>query len=97
MEPVEVDAESGAFLAGRDEEIADGGKDGDETLQGSRRSKMLQEPFPLSKKDMTVLGPVVQALVRTVLHAGHDLLLCRAVGPELVGDQAPGLQALLLQ
>lgn len=74
MEPVEVDAESGAFLAGRDEEIADGGKDGDETLQGSRRSKMLQDPFPLSKRDVTVLGPVVQALVRTVLHAGHDLL-----------------------
>jgi hypothetical protein len=32
-----------------------------------------------------------------VLHAGHDLLLCRAVGAELVGDQALGLQALLLQ
>jgi hypothetical protein len=36
MEPVEVDAESGAARTGRDEEIADGGKDGDETLQGSR-------------------------------------------------------------
>jgi hypothetical protein len=97
MEPVEVDAESGAARAGRDEEIADGGKDGDETLQGSRRSKMLQDPFPLSKRDVTVLGPVVQALVRTVLHAGHDLLLCRAAGAELVGDHAPGLRALLLQ
>jgi hypothetical protein len=97
MEPVEVDAESGAFLAGRDEEIADGGKDGDATLQGSRQSKMLQDPFPLSKRDVTVLGPVVQALVRTVLHAGHDLLLCRAAGAEPVGDHALGLQALLLQ
>jgi len=97
MEPVEVDAESGAARTGRDEEIADGGKDGDETLQCSRRSKMLQDPLPLSKRDVTVLGPVVQALVRTVPHAGHDLLLCRAVGAELVGDHALGLQALLLQ
>jgi hypothetical protein len=57
VEPVEMDAEGGAVLAGwflravlagRDEEVADGTEDGKEALQGSRRSEMLQDPFSLS-------------------------------------------------
>lgn len=35
---------------------------------------------------MGILRPVVQAFVRAMLDAGHDIALCRAIGSQLVGD-----------
>ncbi len=35
---------------------------------------------------MRILRPIVQALVRTMLDAGHDLPLRRTIGSKLVGD-----------
>jgi hypothetical protein len=58
---------------------------------------MLDDPLSFSKWDMTVLDPVVEAFVRAVLDLGHDLLLGRPVGAQLVGDDALGCHALLLE
>jgi DDE domain len=41
VEAVKMGGKGGATGTGRDEEIADGGEDGDEPLQASRRSKAL--------------------------------------------------------
>jgi len=60
----------GATGTGRDEEIADGGEDGDEPLQACRRSKALHRPLASSQRQVRVLGPVVEALVRAMLIAG---------------------------
>jgi hypothetical protein len=35
---------------------------------------------------MRILRPVVQAFVRSVFDAGHDVAFCRAIGSQLVGD-----------
>ena len=63
----------GATGTGRDEEIADGGENSDEPLQASRRSKALHRPLASSQRQVRVLGPVVEALVRAMLNRGHDL------------------------
>jgi hypothetical protein len=42
----------GATGTGRDEEIADGGEDGDEPLQAFRRSKALHRPFASSQRQV---------------------------------------------
>ena len=39
---------------------------------------------------MGILRPVVQAFVRAMLDAGHDIALCRALGSQLVGDHDAG-------
>ena len=78
----------GATGTGRDEEIADGGEDGDEPLQASRRSKALHRPLASSQRQVRVLGPVVEALVRAMLDRGHDLALGCGIGAELVGNHA---------
>ena len=39
---------------------------------------------------MRILRPIVQALVRTMLDAGHDLPLRRTMGSKLVGDHNAG-------
>jgi len=82
---------------GRDEEIADGGEDGNEPLQASRRSKALHRPLASSQRQVRVLGPVVEALVRAMLDCGHDLAPGGGIGAELVGNHAPGRAALLLE
>jgi hypothetical protein len=87
----------GATGAGRDEEIADGGEDGDEPLRASRRSKALHRPFASSQRQVRVLGPIVEALVRAMLDRGHDLASSGGIGAELVGNHAPGRTALLLE
>ena len=65
--------QGGATGTGRDEEIADGGEDGDEPLQACRRSKALHRPLASSQRQVRVLGPVVEALVRAMLDRWHDL------------------------
>ncbi|KQO83270.1 hypothetical protein ASF29_00015 [Rhizobium sp. Leaf262] len=46
---------------------------------------------------MRTLGPVVQALVRSVFDAGHDLPPGRSIGAQLVSDHPLRCDALLLQ
>jgi len=46
---------------------------------------------------MRILGPIVQALVRTMLDARHDLPLRRTIGSKLVGDHHTWRTALSLQ
>jgi hypothetical protein len=87
----------GATGTGRDEEIADGGEDGDEPLQASRRSKALHRPLASSQRQVRILGPVVEALVRAMLDRGHDLSPRCGIGAELVGNHASGRTALLLE
>ena len=62
-----------ATRTGRDEEIADDGEDGDEPLQACWRSKALHRPLTSSQRQVRVLGPVIEALVRAMLDRGHDL------------------------
>src|SRR6516162_4565240 len=89
--------EGGATGTGRDEQIADGGEDSDEPLQASRGSKALHRPLSPSQGQMRILGPVVEALVRAMLDRRHDLASGGGIGAELVGDDAPGRTALLLE
>jgi hypothetical protein len=89
--------QGGATGTGRDEEIADGGEDGDEPLQASRRSKAPHRPLASSQRQVRVLDPVVEALVRAMLDRGHDLAPGCGIGAELVGNHAPGRTALLLE
>ncbi len=51
----------------------------------------------LSRRLVAVLGPVVRALVGTVLDQGHALAVGRTVGAELVGDDHPRHGAGLLE
>src|SRR6516225_11278654 len=89
--------ESGTMGTGRDEQVADGGEDGDEPLQASRGSKALHRPLSPSQGQMRILGPVVEALVRAMLDRRHDLTAGGGIGAELVGDHAPGRTTLLLE
>src|SRR6516164_6211466 len=85
----------GAAGSGWDEMIADGGKDGDEPLQASWRSKALHRPLASSQQQVRVLGPVVEALVRAMLDRWQDLASGGRIGAELVGNHAPGRTTLL--
>src|SRR5580704_3249084 len=63
VEAMKMGGKGGATGTGRDEEIADGGEDGDEPLQACRRSKALHRPLASSQRQVRVLGPVVEALL----------------------------------
>src|SRR4029077_3728113 len=88
VEAMNMGGKGGATGTGGDEENADGGEDGDEPLQASRRSKALHRPFASSQRQVRVLGPVVEALVRAMLDPGHDLAPGGGIGAELVGNHA---------
>lgn len=46
---------------------------------------------------MGVFRPIVQAFVRAMFDAGHDIVFCGTIGPELVGDHHAGRTALSFQ
>lgn len=46
---------------------------------------------------MRILRQIVQALVRTMLDAGHDVAFCGTIGSELVRDHHTGRTALILE
>ena len=52
----------------------------------SGRLEALHDPFSSPGRLMGILRPVVQAFVRAMLDARHDIALCRATGSQLVGD-----------
>ncbi|MBB6489502.1 hypothetical protein GGD46_006831 [Rhizobium lusitanum] len=45
---------------------------------------------------MRIFGAIVQPLVRPLLDSRHDLMLCRAKGTKLVGEDALWQASLLL-
>lgn len=85
------------FCAIWNEEVSDSREDEDEMLERPDRSETLPHSFPLSKRQVRILGPVVQALMRTMLNRGHDLTHCCSIGAQLVGDGPLGRKALSLQ
>src|SRR5215217_4993063 len=93
----------GAVLAGGDvvaaevEEIVDLVVGGEETLCLAGRLEALHLPLSSSRRLVRVFRPVVEALVPAMLDARHQLLLCRAITAELVGDHHTGRPALALQ
>jgi hypothetical protein len=62
----------GADDPGWNEEVSDGRERRNELLQLCNRPQTLPRSFPLSKRQMVVLGPVVQALVRAMLDGRHN-------------------------
>ena len=82
--------------ARRDEQVSDCRKDRCEPLQACRRPKALHHPLLLSQREMRILCPVVQALVRPVLNPWHDLASSSSIGGQLVGDDALRCHSLLL-
>ena len=72
VEVMELDGNSGAMGTRRHAEIADGGVYGDEPLQASWGSKALFRPLLSSQRQVRILGPIVEALVRAMLDRWHD-------------------------
>ena len=68
------------------EEVGDGGLDRDEALNVAGRLEPLHLAFSSAGWLVGVFRPVVKPLVLAMLDAGHDLLLGRAVGAQLVQD-----------
>jgi hypothetical protein len=79
------------------EEIADGREQRNEALQAAYRSKPLSHSFPLSKRYMGVLNPIVQAFVRAMLDIGHDLTLRCCIRAQFVSHYPLWHHALFLQ
>ena len=74
------------LVAGQEEEVGDGVMDRDEALNVAGRLEPLHLAFSSAGWLVGVLRPVVKPLVLAMLDAGHDLLLRRAVGAQLVQD-----------
>src|SRR6201997_3860135 len=70
---------------------------GKEALNVPRRLEPLHDPLSSSGRLMGVFGPVIEALVLTMLDPGHDLPLGRGVALQLVGDEHTRCSALLLE
>jgi len=70
-------------VAGNVKEVGDRILDGNETLKLSRGLEALHDSLPSSDGLMRILRPVVQALVRPMLDAGHDFPLRRTVDRSL--------------
>ena len=73
VEAVEMGGRGGAAGARWNEKIADGREDTDEPLQVPGRSKALHRPFASPERQMRILRPIVEPLMRAVLDVRHDL------------------------
>ncbi len=63
----------------------------------ARRFESLHSPFSNSCRLMRVLRPIIQSLVRSMLHARHHSFLCGFVTLQFVGDHHPWHKPLSLQ
>jgi hypothetical protein len=70
---------------------------GKKPLHLPRRLETLHDPLSSSGWLMGILRPVVEALVRPMLDARHDLTFGSGVAAQLVCDQHPRRSPLLLQ
>ena len=69
------------------ENVGDLVMSGKEALNVPRRLESLHDPLSSSGRLMGVFGPVIEALVLTMLDPGHDLPLGSGVASQLVGDE----------
>ena len=92
-----MDGRSRTAGAGWNEKTADGRKDTDEPLQVPGRPEALHHSLSSTERQMRILRPIVEPLVRAVFDGRHNLALGGRVGTKLVGDHAPGWAALLAQ
>ena len=97
VEAVKVGRTGGAVGAGWNEEITDGREDTDEPLQVPGRSKALHHELSSTKRQMRILCPIVEPLVRAVFDFWHNVASGGCVGAELVGDHPSWRAALLPQ
>ncbi len=79
------------------EKIAGGREHADKPLQVPGRSKALHHPLSSPERQMRILRPIVEPLVRAVFDVWHDLALGSRVGAELVGDHSSWRAALFPQ
>lgn len=56
----------------------------------------LHGSFSSSKRQMAVLGPIVEALVRRMVKAGSRIRLCRTVRAQLISEDPLGNKAIAL-
>jgi hypothetical protein len=70
---------------------------GKEALNVPRRLEPLHDPLSSSGRLMGVFGPLIEALVLTMLDPGHDLPLGSGVALQLVGDEHTRGSTLLLE
>jgi hypothetical protein len=68
----------GATGTGRDEEIADGGEDGDQPLQACRRSKAPHRPLASSQRQVRVLGSALSRELELAAGSQHDAVRVHA-------------------
>ncbi len=65
-------------------------------VHGCLTSVALHGSFPFPKRQMAILGPIIEALVRPMVKAGCHFCLCCTVAAELIGDDPLGRKAIAL-
>src|SRR6202045_4343531 len=87
----------GVVVSAAGENVGDLVMSGKEALNLPRRLEPLHDPLSSSGRLMGVFGPVIEALVLTMLDPGHDLPLGSGVALQLVGDEHTRGSTLLLE
>jgi len=64
--------------------------DGYEFLQTSETAEPLHRPLPPSERQVRILGAVVAPASHLTVIAAAEVLQCRAIGPEAIGDDDLG-------
>ena len=78
-----MDGRSGTAGAGWNEKIADGREDTDEPLQVPGQPEALHHSLSSTERQMRILRPIVEPLVRAVFDGRHNLALGGRVGTSL--------------
>ena len=79
------------------EEIQDDAVGRQESLRLSGGLEPAHLSLSLSRRLMRDFGPIVGVTFRDVNDRRHDRPVCRAIAPQLVGDQPPRFASLALQ
>jgi hypothetical protein len=87
----------GVVVSVAEENVGELVMSGKEALNVPRRLEPLHDPLSSSGRLMGVFGPVIEALVLTMLDPGHDLPLGSGVALQLVGDEDTGGSTLVLE
>lgn len=84
-------------VAGNMEQVGNRVLNRGEALQMPSRLEALHDPLSSSDWLVSILRPVVQSFMRSLLDTRHGLSLCCVVGSKLVGDHNTRHTALTLQ
>src|SRR5438045_3290655 len=87
----------GVGVSAAGEDVGDLIMSGKEALNVPRRLEPLHDPLSSSGRLMGVFGPVIEALVLTMLDPGHDLPFGSGVALQLVGDEHTRGSTLVLE